>query len=493
MEEQKLDILLKFSEIPRAEITAGRTRPSDLHVGRRYQSSSSLATSRTANFTGPLSDLPPKKWNRIMRNLRWTIYSVYHRLNTLVVLPNVVMIIVLGVKDEILKISTRSVVTAVSVNLTLAVLIRQDLIINALFAACGVCPRWIPLCFRRSIAKIYHLGGVHSGAATAAVLWFGIFNAVLIREWRTKSVIMQVEVFVITGVLDCLLLSITALAYPWFRTRHHNTFELVHRFAGWLAVLLFWVHIVVITNAERQTAHHHPNLGYLIIRAPAFWCLLVISFSLVLPWLRLRRVQVHVEQLSSHTVRIHFTHETPALCAAPKISDNPLREWHAFAGIPHESGKGYSVLVSRAGDWTDRIIKSPPTSLWVRGIPPRGVLHMAPIFKCTVLVATGSGIGPILSLLSARDLTCRILWSASQPVLTYRQDIMDAVLLGDPNAVIIDTSVVGRPDLVREAYNLYTISNAEAVFVISNAKVTRRVVYGLESRGIPIFAPIFDS
>ena len=70
---------------------------------------------------------------------------------------------------------------------------------------------------------------------------------------------------------------------------------------------------------------------------------------------------------------------------------------------------------------------------------------------------------------------------------------MDSVLVSDPNAIIINTSQTKRPDLVQMAYNLYREVNAEAVFLISNPRLTRDFVYSLESRGIPTFAPIFDS
>ena len=63
----------------------------------------------------------------------------------------------------------------------------------------------------------------------------------------------------------------------------------------------------------------------------------------------------------------------------------------------------------------------------------------------------------------------------------------------DKHAVITDTMREGRPDLVKKARDLYHESGAEAVFVISDPKVTRKVVYGLESRGIPAFGPIWDS
>jgi len=40
-------------------------------------------------------------------------------------------------------------------------------------------------------------------------------------------------------------------------------------------------------------------------------------------------------------------------------------------------------------------------------------------------------------------------------------------------------------------YDLYLKSGAEAVFVISNPKLTRKVVYGMESRGVPGVSSLF--
>ena len=112
-----------------------------------------------------------------------------------------------------------------------------------------------------------------------------------------------------------------------------------------------------------------------------------------------------------------------------------------------------------------------------------------------VLVATGSGIGPVLSLLQAKRKLgfIRLLWSTKDPIKTYGQRVMDNVMAADPNAVIINTSVDRRPNLLELAHGMYVDSQAEAVFVISNPRVTRKTVYGLESRGVPTFAPIFDS
>lgn len=59
--------------------------------------------------------------------------------------------------------------------------------------------------------------------------------------------------------------------------------------------------------------------------------------------------------------------------------------------------------------------------------------------------------------------------------------------------MVWDTKQFGRPDMVGLAWQLLKWSNAEAVFVISNPKVTKMVLYALESRGIVAYSPIFDS
>ncbi|KKY28859.1 putative amino acid adenylation domain-containing protein [Phaeomoniella chlamydospora] len=270
-------------------------------------------------------------------------------------------------------------------------------------------------------------------------------------------------------------------------------FENIHRFAGWTAVILFWAQLVVLMDFERHGMAPMPSLSSLLVRNPSFWLLIAISLFLIGPWLQLKKVNVHPEYLSNHAIRLHFTYANLSLCTALRFSTSPLREWHAFAGIPAKSGQGFSVVVSHAGDWTKSMISDPPTHLWTRGFPTKGVLNIAPVFKSVVLVATGSGIGPILSLITARNIPCRIVWSTPTPQTTYQQEIVDDVYRADPQAIIIDTTRFGRPDLVHVSYEAFNDFGAEAVFIISNPKVTRKVVYGLESRGVPIFAPIFDS
>ena len=438
--------------------------------------------------------MPAKRYSRVLRNLRWTIFSVYRRLSTLILAGNIIAIIVLATQHELVSMSPEWAGTAVSINLTLSVLIRQELVINTLFWLFGKCPQWFPLRIRRLAAKIYHLGGVHSGAAMSAALWFAFFNVSIVAALQAGTLQRsQCSLPVTTVILDVLLLSIIVMAHPAIRSRMHNQFELVHRFAGWTAVGLFWAEFGLLIDARVHQNGDPISPPQAVLQSPIFWTLLVSTISIALPWMWLRKVSVEADPPTNHAVRLHFTYTNLPLCAAPRLSSHPLLEWHAFAGIPEENGQGFSVLVSKAGDWTSRLIRSPPTKLWVRGVPTLGVLHVAPIFKKMVLVATGSGIGPIMSLLNKKDISCRILWSTKDPELTYSKNVIETVQRADPEAVIINTTLYGRPNLTKLTYALYASFGAEAVFVISNPRVTRRVVYALESRGIPTFSPIFDS
>ena len=67
-------------------------------------------------------------------------------------------------------------------------------------------------------------------------------------------------------------------------------------------------------------------------------------------------------------------------------------------------------------------------------------------------------------------------------------------LVNEPGlTVILDTRKYGKPNMVKLTYRLVREFNAEAVCIISNQKLTRKVVYGMVSLGIPAFGAIWDS
>jgi ferredoxin-NADP reductase len=131
--------------------------------------------------------------------------------------------------------------------------------------------------------------------------------------------------------------------------------------------------------------------------------------------------------------------------------------------------------------------------VWVRGIPAVGVGNVRKLFTKVVLVATGSGIGPVLGHMLDTTVPSRLVWVTKHPRRTYGDAFVDEIEAAQPDALIWDTDAQGKPDVLQLAYGAYVESGAEAVICVSNRTVTWQVVHGLEQRGIPAFGPIWDS
>jgi hypothetical protein len=480
--------------------------PNPKHASTQsWQSTDSYASTSSTNTLTPFLEkdlekqqdpLPRKRYSRVLRHARHTFGNVYRRLFSVVFIFNMIGLgVVFGRYHD--RLSSPSLLshcaTAASANIMVALLVRQDYVVNILFRMTWFIPLSAPLRLRRILAKVYEYGGVHSGAACASVIWFILLTGFLTNNFAKHLYnLRDPAIMTFTYILLALLFSLCVTAYPRFRFSSHNTFENVHRWAGWFSLGLFWIELVLFARTQSTPS----TLGITLIKLPAFWFLLVSSLHAIYPWLRFHKMPVEAEKLSNHAIRLHFEEKIP-LFVGIRISDAPLREWHSFACIPaRNSEQGGSVLISDAGDWTKKTIASPNPYYYVKGVPVTGVMCMARIFRKIICVTTGSGIGPVLAVIQdipKSKIVCRVLWSTPSPLVTYGQGIVDAVTSVDSEAVIIDTRKERRPDLLRRAYELYKQGQAEAVFVISNPKLTRKVVYGLESRGVPAFGPIWDS
>ncbi|CAP60977.1 uncharacterized protein PODANS_2_13770 [Podospora anserina S mat+] len=510
--------------------------------------------------------LPPKKGSRTYRYFRYNFGSVYRRIFCLAFLGNLSALVVLaskhGLSSQAERFTYQQASIAVTANVLAALLVRNEHVVNAFFwvFADKAVTKYLPLRARRLGAKIYSYGGVHSGCAMAATAWYIAFLVLLTLEWTGSDIaeeqgMVKGYIYLVSYTILALLVSMLATAWPEFRRRCHNWFEGVHRFMGWTAVFLFWVQVLLLTY---ENSSHDFGTG--LVQSPNFWMLVVITGLVVYPWTRLKLRKVEAEVLSSHCVKLNFEYRDVHYGQAVKLTDSPLRETHGFGVIPHpyapkiedathqtsSSGssmvsverektqkqnkglshageKGYSVIVSKAGDWTSKIIANPPTHIYTRGTPQFGVMRVAGMFEPCVIVATGSGIAPCLSLFVQKpDHPVRIIWSTKSPLQTYGQDIIDLLYATDPRAIIIDTSKGGpkfkRPDLVKLVYRVWEesqgegpeqyarlegrtnstgrkkiVGKCEAVVIISNQKLTEKVVYGLESRGVPAFGALFDS
>ncbi|KAK8094689.1 hypothetical protein PG997_001374 [Apiospora hydei] len=397
------------------------------------------------------------------------------------------------------------VVSVASANLMCCLLFRQENFVNLMYELFTCAPLSWPLGLRKRLAKVYHYGGCHSGAGTAAVAWYFLYTALATRDF-VKDPQTDVLVNMVTSwIVVVMFLLILTAAHPSLRQRYHDYFEMFHRFAGWTALVSFWVQVAFAVQVRARQQGRH--VGMVLITSPNFWFFWVSTSCSLLSWSRLRRHAVYPEKLSDHATRLHFRYRPMQPFYGVKLSDAPLTEWHAFATIPDtsvtdemaESGNskitGFSIVVSNAGDWTSKQIASTEggRKLWIRGAPLHGVLYTSRLFRRIVVVATGSGIGPCLSLMFANQTPMRVLWSTRDPLRTYGETVVATVRRADPNAVIWNTTEQGYPDIVSETYQLVRESDAEAVFIISNPKVTEKVVMGMLVRGVAAYGAIFDS
>lgn len=451
---------------------------------QRMAATAVVADTSSSNDPEGAEDPLPAPLPLRRRWLHLRLFSHYNRLFALVCVLNVCAALLIA-GDPLAWSGTSMKLLSppglVVLNIVVAVLMRQSLVINGLFRLATRAPlRW-PLAVRRELAKVYHFGGLHTGSATAALAWLLLTVVLMLRTPGTPTAALASA----TALL-LLWTGMALTALPPVRRKMHNLFEHVHRFAGWSSLVASaWLVVALLPAPQGLDA---------LLHAPAAWLLLLATASVLLPWLGLRRVPVRAERLSTHAVILHLARRrTPFPGSSNAIARSPLGQWHGFACIPSPGKHPFRLIVSRAGDWTGELIDSPPAHVWIRGFTTAGVANVETLFRSVVYVATGSGIGPVLPHLLAGRVPARLVWSARSPRQTYGDGVVEEILQAVPDALIWDTAVDGKPDLLALAWRLARQSGAEAVICISNQRLTQLVVEGCEARGLPAYGAIWDS
>lgn len=422
-------------------------------------------------------------WRRVSRH---PALMEYRRLALLVALVNLWCVYVLWpqvmLADGSMNLAPLS--NMALANFALGIVMRQQRLVNFLFWAATRVPTSWPLWIRWGAGKVFHFGGLHSGGNVAGSLWFTALLGGMVWNRAHGASLPSDLTLGLSGVMVALMVAMIGTAIGPIRAKYHDTFEQTHRFAGWTLLALLWAQSVSLAF----------DTGTPLLQTPAVWILSVLTLSIASPWMTLKKVKVEADKLSNHAVALKFDYgDTPFAGSSNSISLSPLREWHSFANIPTPNQTGYRLVVSRAGDWTGALIDNPPSHIWVRGITTSGVARIERLFRKVVYVGTGSGIGPILPHLLADDVPSRLIWATRSPRKTYGDALVDEIIANTENPVIWDTDAHGKPDLSQLALQAVRDFDAEAVIVISNQKLTRRVVYDLESQGIPAYGAIWDS
>src|SRR4051812_38275172 len=170
-------------------------------------------------------------WRAILPFRRWLAF---------VLAGNVVAALVL-VSGRFVPSALTYTVTAASINIGLAALVRQEYFVNVLFRGATSVPlRW-PLRVRSALAQVYQFsGGVHVGCALSAIGWFPAFTAV-----TAGGVVIgpesgpEIALLAVAAVILAVLGGMAVCAGPAARGERHDPDEVTPRLRGWVVLGVF--------------------------------------------------------------------------------------------------------------------------------------------------------------------------------------------------------------------------------------------------------------
>ncbi|KAH7837437.1 hypothetical protein Vadar_013871 [Vaccinium darrowii] len=418
------------------------------------------------------------------------LFTVYKRLFVTSLALNITLLVVLALK-KFQYAKHRATLFSIG-NLLALTLCRSEAFLRIVFflAVKVFGHSWVPLSIKNTVTSILQsLGGIHSGCGLSSLAWliYALILTLIDRENSSPDAIA-----VATAILFLLWVSCLA-AFPLVRHVHHNVFERIHRLAGWSALALLWVFIILTISYDPLTKSYHYKLCSRLIKSQEFYFTIAITVLIILPWITMRRVKVNVFSPSKHASIVKFQGVVkPGLLG--RISPSPLSEWHAF-GIISDGKKEHMMVAGAVGDFTNSLVSNPPSHLWVRTINFAGLPYLANMYDRVLVVATGSGIAVFLSfVLQPCAANVCLLWVAKGIEQNFGKEIKDWVT-GHPKekAIIHDTEVLGRPNLPQMTVDVVKNLGVEVVIVTSNPVGSRDIVHACKAAGIPAFGPIWDS
>ncbi|KAH0696183.1 hypothetical protein KY290_013551 [Solanum tuberosum] len=452
--------------------------------------------------SSPLPFLPPKTLSEREKNkknssrlsvilLDQGLFTVYKRLFALSLVLNITFLI-LASTGNFPYARKKTVLFSIG-NIFALTLCRSEAFLRVVFWLAVNCLgwSWIPIRIKTIVTSLLQsLGGIHSGCAISSIAWLVY---ALIQTLNDKENTSPEIIGVAFAILSLLFLSSLA-AFPLVRHLHHNFFEKIHRFVGWIALALLWIFITLTVSYDPETkSYNNAEIGSKLIKQQEFLFTLAITVLIILPWITVRRVPVKVTSPSGHATIIKFEGGVKAGILG-RISPSPLSEWHAF-GIISDGKAEHMMLAGAVGDFTKTLVSNPPSHLWVRQVHFAGLPYLVNMYNRVLVVATGSGICVFLSfLLQPSAANVCFLWVTKGVEQNFGKEIKE-MLSGHPKEKVIihDTTLLGRPNVSEMSIDAARKWGAEVVIVTSNPKGSRDVVNACKKSGIPAFGPIWDS
>ncbi|KAH9998968.1 hypothetical protein BJV77DRAFT_1064468 [Russula vinacea] len=360
-------------------------------------------------------------------------------------------------------------------NLNCAILMRNELFGRFLYLFVNACfAKWPPLWWRLGCTSILqHLGGIHSGCALSGTGWLILKVVNIFRNHSVNNISILVvgaatNVAIIIKFYDNMMIYVGQDFY--------SVFERLHRFVGWIALILTWAFTISEDLYNTNTWTWNSVVEH-IVRQQDFCFVVGMTTFTIIPWLCVREVPVDIELPSSKVAVIRFKRGMQQGLLG-RISRSSIMEYHAFGIISEGTHAEYHYMVcdTLQGDFTRSLVNDPPRTLWTRQLKFAGVSNTSTLYKRGVRFCTGTGIGAALSTcLQSPDWF--LIWIGSDQEKTF-----------GPQSALEG----GRPDTMRVLKKVYNCWGAEVVFITSNYEGNSRLMQGCKEAGIPAFGTLWD-
>jgi predicted ferric reductase len=386
--------------------------------------------------------------------------------------------------------------TIALINIAFSVLARTELLLQLfywMFTNIGKQVRSHTL--KYYIARIQYQapGGVHSGCASASMLWICFY--VYTDGFSFSGSAGQTAAFIIGIIISTLLICMILLAIPVFRHRFHDAFELTHRYMGWSLIGLLWahVHLRAYNSVSFIENDFTKNFYTALSMDPSFYLTIFVTIIVFHPWLLVRKQFVKVTVPQKNLVVID---EFQRFCSAGqfgRISCSWYGQWHPFAVISDKDSEKHSMMIARAGNWTGKQIDGEKRDFYyTRVIKAPGFMYTTRMWKKIICVASGAGIAPILPCImqeTAKQIF--IIWVASNP--SSFGPVLSILQRHPGRYLVHDTKTQGRPDVLGMTLRTVLKEEAEAVYIVANSELTYAIVRGCATVNIKAFGAIWDS
>lgn len=342
---------------------------------------------------------------------------------------------------------------------------------------------------------IYQLGSFHRLMAISMISWL-----VIHLYFKPFAAPYLDECLAFTLLLLLVLIAVSAIQF--IRTKFHDYFENIHRYASYLALATLILYLISISQQRGLALEHYVYLADTYLITIALWLT-------VYPWLGVKRIRPIIQHISNHLIILRLQGK-PQFGTFTRLT-LANKQFHSFSDsiFDFNDQNSFSLLISNSGDRTKKVIeaannnKNLLTCCTIRRHRNYGFMHHVAAYDSVLIVATGGGIAPVLPHLALNKKTqITVLWIGHQQVKEFTPEFFlsmnkhiskKQISLHIINKSRSDINPLTPDSIHQLIFKAYEHYSPEALFIVSNKTLTRKIQSQCHQRGIKGYGATFDS